>query len=479
MAVCPSSPNVIGVSNPRTGRSDYELSLPDIAEIDAECARLRNNQAAWCAGGLDERIATLKRFAILLGVHRDAILEALAADTGRWVLTEMELDGLTGYIGARCSHAAAVLDEPAGGNVQKVSFRQQYVPYSLLAAISPWNYPLILSFLDAVPALLAGCSVAIKPSELTPRFIVPVQAALGDVPELDAVVSILGGDGNTGQALIERSDAVVFTGSVATGRKVAEAAAQAFIPAMLELGGKDPAIVLESADLEAAAHSIMRGSIVNCGQACFATERIYVEYAVYDAFVEKLCSLAGEIEINYPDIRQGHIGPFIFSRQAEIVQNQLKDAIEKGAKVMTGGTIENHEGGQWLRPTIIVNVDHGMQIMREETFGPVLPVMRVGSVDEAVSLANDTSYGLSAAVFGAEQDAEAVAARVDAGGIFINDIDLVGEVGLDAEKNAFKCSGLGGSRYGPNGILRFVRKKAIVHRHDKPDEISSLAGINA
>lgn len=256
-------------------------------------------------------------------------------------------------------------------------------------------------------------------------------------------------------------------------------AAQAFIPAMLELGGKDPAIVLESADLEAAAHSIMRGSIVNCGQACFATERIYVEYAVYDAFVEKLCSLAGEIEINYPDIRQGHIGPFIFSRQAEIVQNQLKDAIEKGAKVMTGGTIENHEGGQWLRPTIIVNVDHGMQIMREETFGPVLPVMRVGSVDEAVSLANDTSYGLSAAVFGAEHDAEAVAARVDAGGIFINDIDLVGEVGLDAEKNAFKCSGLGGSRYGPNGILRFVRKKAIVHRHDKPDEISSLAGINA
>ena len=258
----------------------------------------------------------------------------------------------------------------------------------------------------------------------------------------------------------------------------AKAAAQAFIPAMLELGGKDPAIVLESADLEAAAHSIMRGSIVNCGQACFATERIYVEYAVYDAFVEKLCSLAGEIEINYPDIRQGHIGPFIFSRQAEIVQNQLDDAVEKGAKVMTGGTIENHEGGQWLRPTIIVNVDHGMQIMREETFGPVLPVMRVGSVDEAVSLANDTSYGLSAAVFGAEQDAEAVAARVDAGGIFINDIDLVGEVGLDAEKNAFKCSGLGGSRYGPDGILRFVRKKAIVHRHDKPDEISSLAGIN-
>ena len=478
MTVCPSNPNVIGVSNPRTGRSDYELSLPDIAEIDAECTRLRNNQAAWCAGGLDERIASLKRFANALGVHRDAILEALAADTGRWVLTEMELDGLAGYIDARCSHAAVILDEPAGGNVQKVSFRQQYVPYSLLAAISPWNYPLILSFLDAVPALLAGCSVAIKPSELTPRFIVPVQAALGDVPELDAVVSILGGDGNTGRALIERSDAVVFTGSVATGRKVAEVAAQAFIPAMLELGGKDPAIVLESADLEAAAHSIMRGSIVNCGQACFATERIYVEYAVYDAFVEKLCNLAGEIEINYPDIRQGHIGPFIFSRQAEIVQNQLDDAVEKGAKVMTGGTIENHEGGQWLRPTIIVNVDHDMQIMREETFGPVLPVMRVGSVDEAVSLANDTSYGLSAAVFGAEHDAEAVAARVDAGGIFINDIDLVGEVGLDAEKNAFKCSGLGGSRYGPDGILRFVRKMAIVDRHDKPEEISSLGGID-
>ena len=365
---------------------------------------------------------------------------------------------------------------PPAAVVEDVSFRQQYVPYSLLTAISPWNYPLILSFLDAVPALLAGCSVAIKPSEVTPRFVDPVTTALRDVAELDAVLSLIPGDGTTGQALIERSDAVVFTGSVATGRKVAAAAAQALIPAMLELGGKDAAIVLASADLDAAAHSIMRGSIVNNGQACFATERIYVEDAVYDSFLEKLTALAAQVEINYPDIGQGHIGPFIFSSQAEIVQSHIDEAVGKGAQAVTGGAVEDHEGGKWLPPTIMVNVDHSMQIMTEETFGPVLPVMNVASVDEAVSLANDTRYGLSAAVFGAETDAEAVAERLDAGGIYINDIDLVGEVGLDAEKNAFKCSGLGGSRYGQAGILRFTRTKALVTRHDKPAQIDELAG---
>ena len=466
----------IDVRNPRTGENDYQIPVLSEAEIAAECKRLREGQSAWQAMGVDARIEVLTQFSAALNDHRDSIIDALTLDTGRLVLSEMELDGLRGYTGARCSHAASVLEEISASNDgQTVSFKQQYVPYQLLAVISPWNYPLILSFLDAVPALLAGCAVIIKPSEVTPRFIDPVIEAIRDVPELNAVLGLVPGDGSVGQEIVKRADAVVFTGSIANGRKVAVTAAESFIPAMLELGGKDPAIVLQSADLDNAAHSIMRGAIVNTGQACFAIERIYVEESVYEQFTEMLCALSTEIDIDYPDISKGHIGPFISGAQADIVQAQLDDAAARGAKILTGGVIENNDGGLWLRPTVMVDVDHSMKIMQEETFAPVLPIMKFSSVEEAIALANDTKYGLSAAIFGAESDVQPIAREIDAGGIYINDVDLVGEVGLDAEKNAFKCSGLGGSRYGPDGILRFMRKKALVSRHNPADKIDVLA----
>ncbi len=466
----------IDVRNPRTGRVDYKFELPDQDFLVAECKKLRANQPAWWQLGVDGRIKKLQRFSNALKDHREAILNALVLDTGRWPLSEMELDGLRGYIDARCSHAHEVLQEHSGGNENnEVTFRQQYVPCQLLVAISPWNYPLILSFLDAIPALLAGCAVIIKPSEVTPRFIEPINEVLKDIPELDVVLGVVPGEGSVAQALIKCADAVVFTGSVATGRKVALAAADAFIPAMLELGGKDPAIVLKSADMDAAAPAIMRGAIVNTGQACFSIERIYVDALIYDEFVEKLCELAQQIEIDYPDIKHGHIGPFILAKQAEIVQRQIEDALTKGAKVLTGGIIEDHEGGLWLRPTVMVDVDHSMEIMQKETFGPVLPVMKFSTIEEAIILSNDTTYGLSAAVFGAEEVAQQVASALDAGGVYINDVDLIGEVGLYAEKNAFKLSGLGGSRYGPDGILRYLRKKALVTRHNKPDDMNVLA----
>ena len=415
----------IDVRNPRTGENDYQIPVLSEAEIAAECKRLREGQSAWQSMGVEARIEVLTQFSAALNDHRDSIIDSLTLDTGRLVLSEMELDGLRGYTGARCSHAASVLEEISDSNDgETVSFKQQYVPYPLLAVISPWNYPLILSFLDAVPALLAGCAVIIKPSEVTPRFIDPVIEAIRDVPELNAVLGLVPGDGSVGQEIVKRADAVVFTGSVANGRKVAVTAAESFIPAMLELGGKDPAIVLQSADLDNAAHSIMRGAIVNTGQACFAIERIYVEESVYEQFTEMLCALSTEIDIDYPD--------------------QLDDAAARGAKILTGGVIENNDGGLWLRPTVMVDVDHSMKIMREETFAPVLPIMKFSSVEEAIALANDTTYGLSAAIFGAESDVQPIAREIDAGGIYINDVDLVGEVGLDAEKNAFKCSGLGG-----------------------------------
>lgn len=426
---------------------------------------------------MESRVEVLKDFIKALKKHEAEIFAALCQDTGRSGLSRMEINALQGYTAARCAQAPHVLSQAEGRSGDgTVSYRQHRVPYSLVAVITPWNYPLILSFLDAVPALLAGCAVIIKPSEVTPRFIEPTVSAIREVPELAKVARLVAGDGETGQELIRLCDAVVFTGSVATGRKVAMAAASGFKPAFLELGGKDPAIVLASANIENAAHAIMRGGIVNCGQSCFAIERVYADKAICNALTRKLCELAARIEINYPDIEKGHIGPLIFAQQADTIRSHLEDAVEKGATILTGGVIEEHGGGYWVRPTVMVDVNHSMRIMQEETFGPILPVMECATEEQAIELANDTSYGLSAAVFGSEEDVLRVGRLLEAGGIYLNDVDLIGEVGMAAEKVAFKCSGMGGTRYGPGGILRYLRQQALVLRHDTPASIDALTG---
>jgi succinate-semialdehyde dehydrogenase/glutarate-semialdehyde dehydrogenase len=292
-------------------------------------------------------------------------------------------------------------------------------------------------------------------------------------PELAAVLAFVTGDGETGAALIDQVDALCFTGSVATGRKVAEACARNFIPAFLELGGKDPAIVLPGADPDRAAAIILRASVQATGQACQSLERVYVHESLEKPFLERLVARAEAVELNWPDIHRGHIGPLIFAKQADIIAAHLKDAVEQGARILTGGVIERHGGGCWLRPTVVTGVNHRMQLLTEETFGPVIPVMTYADVDEAVRLANDSRYGLSGAVIGPEAEALAVAARLDVGAVSINDGGLTTEV-YDAEKNAFKFSGMGASRMGPSGLLRFLRKRALLLQRGQPREISAL-----
>jgi len=282
------------------------------------------------------------------------------------------------------------------------------------------------------------------------------------------VLSMAPGDGNTGAALIDLVDVVCFTGSVATGRKVAEAAARAFIPAFLELGGKDPAIVTPTADVPRAAATVLRASTLATGQACQSLERIYVHRSIYDEFVYHLVEQARRVTLNWPDRHQGQIGPLIFERQADIIAEQIRDAKARGARVVCGGEIERHGGGCWIRPTVLVDVDHGMKIMAEETFGPIMPVMKYESVDEAVTLANDSVYGLSAAVIaGTLAEAEAIGRRLDAGGISLNDGALTG-IMHEAEKHSFKLSGMGGSRMGAAGLSRFLRKKALIRQTGLP-----------
>ncbi len=456
----------IEVRNPRSGEIDYHIERPQAAALDRLAAGLRAAQPAWAALGPVDRGRVLGAFAEAAARQTPALLDALITDTGRRLISLVELQSLAGMV-ARWSEAAPRLLADTGERPSQtpgVSIRDQLLPYPLVGVISPWNFPLLLSMIDAVPALLAGCAVLVKPSEVTPRFAAPLNALIAGFPELAGVFRFLPGDGQTGAAVIERVDALAFTGSVRTGRLVAQACAERFIPAFLELGGKDPCIILPSADLDEAARIVLRASVQATGQACQSLERIYVPAELHDDFVQRLLQAAEALELNYPDLGKGHLGPLIFARQAEIISAHLDDAIARGARVLSGGRIETHGGGCWIRPTVLVDVNHEMLVMREETFGPVIPVMAYRDIDEAVRLANDSDYGLSAAVLGGDEAAcLAVARRINAGAVSINDAGLTTEV-HDATHDAFGYSGMGPSRMGDSGLLRYLRRKALMIR---------------
>ena len=471
----------IAVRNPRTGEHDYEISPPSADELAAQVADLRSAQAAWAAAGLNHRIDVLQRFKNAVLKNKDVIADALMVDTGRRLIAHGETLGTAGAIDKWCALAPELLAEPEEQTSRQhpsIQMQTQLVPYELVGVISPWNFPLTLSLIDAIPALAAGCAVLIKPSEVTPRFVAPLQDALAEVPELEKVLGFVLGGGETGAALVESVDVVCFTGSVATGRKVGEAAARAFIPAFLELGGKDPLIVMESADVDVATDAVLRSTTQATGQACQSVERIYVPQSIHDTFVEKLVEKAEAATLNWPDIKTGQIGPLIFEKQAATIAEHIADAKAKGAQVRAGGEVEEHDGGLYVRPTVITGVDHSMKVMTEETFGPVIPVMAYDSLEHAVALANESEFGLSGAVLaGSREEAEPVARAMDVGAVSINDGALTARVS-EAEKNSFKLSGMGGSRMGPAGLTRFLRKKALLVQTEPPPPLASVDESN-
>ena len=459
----------IRIRNPRTGEYDYSLAISEPSSVAATVARLRDHQPAWSGAGVEHRIAAMNAFGQAITDAHDDIFAALSADTGRRSLAHGEVGAIGGMIQSWSQLAPMLMhtEESPSRAIPAVGLQQRHSPYPVLGVISPWNFPLLLSFIDAIPALLAGCAVAIKPSEVTPRFAEPLRKCIAKVPELANVLAIVDGDGSTGAALVENVDAIAFTGSVATGRRVGESAATSFIPAFLELGGKDPAVVLPGSDLERCTTAILRASIIATGQACQSIERIYVHDSQYDAFVKLLAEKAGAVRLSYPDAARGEIGPIIFERQAVTLRDHLKDALAHGAELHTGGEVTELGGGLWLEPTVLGNVNHEMRVMREETFGPIMPVMRYSSTDEALMLANDSEFGLSAAVFGPdESETLAFAAGIEAGGISINDAGMTTMI-FESPKSAFKFSGIGASRMGPTGLTRFLRQQALyINRGD-------------
>lgn len=466
----------IPVRNPRTGDTEFSFPAAGAEEIARKAARLRRNQKVWAARPITERIGIMRRWVGELLAHAKVIGAADGADTGGCHTSQFTAFIAVANINGWCEDAEAVLTRAhvSGQSVTMptVSIRSQLVPYPLVGVISPWNAPMMLSLLDAVPALFAGSAVLLKPSEVTPRFVEPLMHTVRRVPELAEVFDVVLGDGRTGQDVVANVDLVCFTGSVPNGRKVALACAQRLIPCFLELGGKDPAIVTASADIERATTAVLRGGVYATGQVCYSVERVYVHRSIHDRFVAELVAKAKQVTLNDQNPLDGHIGPFIFVRQPQIVEAHLADAVAKGAKILTGGVTEALGGGLYMRPTVVTDVNHTMHLMREETFGPILPVMRFDTTEEAIALANDTEFGLTASVIaGTEEEGQQIAEQVNAGSVFVQDTFLTFAKLRKIGTHSFGVSGLGGSRTGPDSIMRFLRRKAILSNHGAPASI--------
>jgi acyl-CoA reductase-like NAD-dependent aldehyde dehydrogenase len=339
--------------------------------------------------------------------------------------------------------------------------RVYYKPYGVAGFITPWNYPLLTGFIDLIPAMIAGNTVVVKPSEITPftaEYAINLMYKAG-IPR--DVIQIVTGDGRTGEALIDHVDCIAFTGSTAVGRKVALRAAQRLIPYSLELGGKDPLIVLKDADLDLAASGALTGAMENAGQTCVSTERVYVEAPVYDAFVQRVLHYARQMKLGIDNNYETHVGSLTNERELRRAEEHVRDAVEKGAQVLVGGKPRPDIGPLFFEPTVLVDVNHSMKVMQEETFGPLLPIMRVRDADEAVRLANDNEYGLSACIYTRDlKRGEQLATRIESGDVIINRPQMTfGTIAVPM--GGVKSSGVG-RRNGPEGLLRFVKSQSIV-----------------
>jgi acyl-CoA reductase-like NAD-dependent aldehyde dehydrogenase len=457
----------IVVTCPATGEVVGRVAVTSAAEMEAVAARLRAAQPAWQAMGVEGRAEWLGKWRDWILDHTDELLSMVQRETGKsWGDTAGSEALVPQLINYWTDNAAEFLaDEnvrPVGAANAAKKLTVAYEPYQLVGVITPWNGPLSVPMLDIAPALMAGCAVLSKPSELTPLCWQLMIAGWREIGAPDVLAAVYG-YGETGSAVIDLVDFVMFTGSVNTGRRVAVAAAQRLIPCSLELGGKDAMIVCADADIDRAVDGALWGGYFNSGQICISVERVYVEAPVYDEFVQKL--VAGTKQL-----RQGidtqhdysvDVGAMANEQQLKIVARHVDDAVSKGAKVLVGGEADTTRG-YFYRPTVLVDVDHGMDCMREETFGPTLPVMKVGDVDEAIQLANDSRFGLAGSVFTRDKDkAMAVAKRMNTGTVNINNV-LMGVAQTPVPMAGWGESGLGSRQGGAAGIRKYCQTKSIV-----------------
>jgi acyl-CoA reductase-like NAD-dependent aldehyde dehydrogenase len=463
-----SAAHTIAVENPATGELITTVPVLGAEELQAMAQRARQAQPQWEAIGFAGRARIMRRAQKWMLDNAERVLESVVRESGK-TYEDAQLADL-GYtvtaLGFWAKEAGKYLaDERVKSWNNPVAAGKKlvirYVPVGVVGVIGPWNYPIANSFGDCIPALMAGNSVILKPSEVTPLSSVLMADMMRECGLPDGVFQVATGDGGTGAALIGQVDCVMFTGSSRTGKAVMRAAADALVPCYLELGGKDPMVVCADADIERAANAATFYSMNNGGQVCISVERCYVEEPIYDEFVARVTDKVRALRQGEPTgIGTVDVGAVIFPPQLDIVDEHVRDAVAKGAKVLTGGHAHS-ERGRYYEPTVLVDVDHSMRLMQEETFGPTLPIMKIANAEEGVRLANDSAYGLQASVWTNDADrGEELARRIEAGVVCVNDAQI-NYSALNLPMGGWKSSGLG-TRHGANGIRKYTKTQSLL-----------------
>ena len=453
--------------DPATGQEIGRAPLASPEDVRQAVSRARAAQPAWASLSFRERAQVILKARELMLAERDEIARLVSRETGKPVAEALSMEIVPTLDAMHYfAHASENLLRP-----QKIDIGQygmmgrsssiRFKPLGVVGIISPWNFPLATPLDEVVMALMAGNAVVLKPSELTPLIALKIGEIFSRAGLPKGLLEILTGDGSTGAALVEaRVDKVMFTGSVATGKRVAEAAARYLIPVVLELGGKDPMIVLEDADIENAARGAVWGAFANSGQACASVERCYVHESIAPKFIERVVAETRNLRQGVGTEAAVDIGSMTNERQLQIVENHVNDAEQRGAKILTGGRRGQNPDGFFYPPTVLTNVDHDMTIMRDETFGPILPVMTFETDDEAVKLANDSIYGLTASVWTKNiARGRRIAERIEAGTVMVNEVVYTHGI-AQTPWGGVKDSGYGRT-HGRAGLLELVTPQHI------------------